>query len=121
MSANDPGHLHFQPVTNRTFLLVNGSADSHAHTAVGHNYRAHDEARAIRREERDEFSDLVRVRGAADWSLPAVISKEGLSIIHLTPPNIRYHVANADSVNPNTVLNRLKRKRSRQLYKRALR
>jgi hypothetical protein len=25
-----------------------------------------------------------------------VISKEGLSIIHLTPPNIRYHVANAD-------------------------
>src|SRR6478609_3032385 len=89
--------------------------------AVGHNYRAHDEARAIRREERDEFSDLVRVCGAADWSLPAVISKEGLSIIHLTPPNIRYHVANADSVNPNTVLNRLKRKRSRQLYKRALR
>src|SRR6187397_2180964 len=74
------GQLHWKPLTNRTFLLVNGSADSHAHTAVGHNYRAHDEARAIRREERDEFSDLVRVRGAADWSLPAVISKEGLSI-----------------------------------------
>src|SRR4029450_8888780 len=101
--------------------FADGSSDSHAHSAVGHNYRAHDEARAIRREERDEFSYLVRVRGAADWSLPAVISKEGRSIIHLTPPNIRYHVANADSVNSNTVLNRLKRKCSRQLYKRALR
>ena len=95
---------------NPPFLLV--SADSHAHTAVGHNYRAHDEARAIRCE--DVTSSAIS-SGFAARPIGAFLpwSKEGLSIIHLTPPNIRYHVANADSVNPNTVLNRLKRKRSR--------
>jgi hypothetical protein len=41
----------------------------------------------------DEFRDLLRVRGAADWSLLAVIGKKGLTIIHLTPPDIRHHAA----------------------------
>src|SRR6476660_1455546 len=121
MSANDPKRTFALSACYKPRALVDGSADSHAHTAVSHDYRAHDEARAIRREERDEFGDLLRLRGAADWSLSAMVCKEGLSVIQLTPPNIRYHVANADSVNPNTVLNRLQRKRSRQLYKRPFR
>lgn len=56
------------------------SADLHAHTAVGHDSRAHDEARAIGCDERDELRDLFQVRGAADWNLPASFPLGALSI-----------------------------------------
>src|SRR5690606_18313352 len=96
------------------------SPRGHRHAAVGHDHRADHKAGAIRGEEGHHLCDLFRLRGAAYGRCFAVLGQEARAIVDYIVEDVGHHIADADGIDANTMLDRLQRQGARQLRQRAL-
>src|SRR5690606_23498385 len=83
------------------------SACRDRHAAVGHDHRAHHEAGALRGEKGHHLGDLLRLRGATDGGGLAVLGEESGAVVHNIVEDIGDHVADADGVDADAMLDRL--------------
>jgi len=95
--------------------------DDNAHTAIGHDNSAYDEAGFVRREEGDHFRDFLGLRGAFDGCQFSVFGQELPPVFAKRVEEVGDYIASPDRVYADAVLDRLQRKRAGDLRKRALR
>src|SRR5690606_13301782 len=80
------------------------SPRGHRHAAIGHDDRADHKAGSIRGDKGHHLGDLFRLRGATDGCGFAVLSEKGWAVIHHIVKDVGHHIADADSVDANTML-----------------
>src|SRR5690606_17350514 len=82
------------------------SPRGHRHAAIGHDDRSDHKAGSIRGDKGHYLGDLFRLRGATDGCGFAVLGEEARAIVDYIVEDIGHHVADADGIDPDAMLDR---------------
>src|SRR3546814_580170 len=77
-----PVYVSTEPRLLAGFMFLrSGSAGRNCHAAIGHDHRAHHEARPLRGEKGDDLGDLLRLRRAPDGCGFAMLGKKARAVL----------------------------------------